>query len=87
MNQQAAELFTTARIFNLLGVDLKKVNNNLLASEKEIEDEKNHHHFSMTMAAPVVSFHSDEWGDFRTYFKFQLSPGRKIERLDIGQAT
>ena len=56
----------------------------------------------MTMAAPVASsidrvenngldltgaFHSDEWGDFRTYFKFQLSPGRKIERLDIGQAT
>ena len=33
------------------------------------------------------AFHSDEWGDFRTYFRFQLSPGRKIERLDIGQAT
>jgi hypothetical protein len=33
------------------------------------------------------AFHSDEWGDFRTYFRFQLSPAAKIKRLDIGQAT
>lgn len=32
------------------------------------------------------AFHSDQWGDFRTYFKFQLSPAGKIKRLDIGQA-
>jgi hypothetical protein len=32
------------------------------------------------------AFHSDQWGDFRTYFKFQLSPAGKIRRLDIGQA-
>jgi len=32
------------------------------------------------------AFHSDQWGDFRTYFKFRLSPSGKIERLDIGQA-
>jgi hypothetical protein len=31
-------------------------------------------------------FHSDQWGDFRTYFSFQLSSTGKIERLDIGQA-
>ena len=31
-------------------------------------------------------FHSDKWGDFRTYFRFQLSPSGKIKRLDIGQA-
>jgi hypothetical protein len=31
-------------------------------------------------------FHSDQWGDFRTYFRFQLSPSGKIKRLDIGQA-
>ena len=30
-------------------------------------------------------FHSDRWGLFRTYFRFQLSPGGKIKRLDIGQ--
>ena len=34
----------------------------------------------------VGQFHSERWGDFRTYFRFQLSPGGKIERLDIGQA-
>jgi hypothetical protein len=32
------------------------------------------------------SFHSDKWGDFLTYFRFQLSPSGKIKRLDIGQA-
>ena len=34
----------------------------------------------------VGEFHSDEWGDFRTYFRFQLSSSGKIKRLDIGQA-
>jgi hypothetical protein len=34
----------------------------------------------------VGAFHSDQWGDFRTYFRFQLSPSGKIRRLDIGQA-
>jgi len=31
-------------------------------------------------------FHTERWGDFRTYFKFQLAPSGKIQRLDIGQA-
>lgn len=31
-------------------------------------------------------FHSKEWGDFRTYFTFRLSPAGRIQRLDIGQA-
>ena len=30
-------------------------------------------------------FHSDQWGEFRTYFRFHLSPAGKISRLDIGQ--
>jgi hypothetical protein len=34
----------------------------------------------------VGAFHSDRWGAFRTYFKFQLSSSGKIRRLDIGQA-
>ena len=34
----------------------------------------------------VGSFHSERWGDFRTYFRFRLSPEGKIQRLDIGQA-
>jgi len=32
------------------------------------------------------SFHSETWGDFRTYFRFQLSANDKIKRLEIGQA-
>lgn len=32
-------------------------------------------------------FHSDQWGDFKTYFKFQINAAGKISRLDIGQAN
>jgi hypothetical protein len=32
------------------------------------------------------SFHSEKWGDFRTYFRFRLGANGKIKRLDIGQA-
>jgi hypothetical protein len=31
-------------------------------------------------------FHTQQWGDFRAYFRFQLSAAGKIRRLDIGQA-
>ncbi len=31
-------------------------------------------------------FHSDQWGDFKTYFKFHIDKDGKIDRLDIGQA-
>jgi len=30
-------------------------------------------------------FHSDQWGDFKTFFKFQLNKEGKINRLEIGQ--
>jgi len=32
-------------------------------------------------------FHTESWGDFKTYFKFQLNNEGKINRLDIGQAN
>ena len=32
-------------------------------------------------------FHSDQWGDFKTYMKFHLQADGKINRLDIGQAS
>ena len=35
----------------------------------------------------IGGFHSDQWGDFRTYFRFHLAPSGKIKRLDIGQAA
>ncbi|RYD81089.1 MAG: hypothetical protein EOP55_00345 [Sphingobacteriales bacterium] len=31
------------------------------------------------------NFHSDQWGDFKTYFKFTINKEGKISRLDIGQ--
>ncbi|NJM25911.1 MAG: hypothetical protein HC859_10945 [Bacteroidia bacterium] len=31
-------------------------------------------------------FHSDQWGDFETYFKFHIGGDNKISRLEIGQA-
>ena len=34
----------------------------------------------------VGNFHSEQWGDFRTYFRFHLSSDGKINRLDIGEA-
>jgi hypothetical protein len=34
----------------------------------------------------IGRFHSEQWGDFRTYFRFHLDPEGKIHRLDIGQA-
>jgi hypothetical protein len=30
-------------------------------------------------------FHSDRWGDFKTYFKFHPGSDDKFARLDIGQ--
>ncbi|MCS4304084.1 nuclear transport factor 2 family protein [Chryseobacterium sp. BIGb0232] len=33
------------------------------------------------------NFHTESWGDFRTYFKFHFDADGKISRLDIGQAN
>jgi len=33
----------------------------------------------------VGKLHSEQWGDFRTYFQFHLAPDGRIHRLDIGQ--
>jgi hypothetical protein len=32
-------------------------------------------------------FHSDTWGDFKTYFKFHIDNNGKIYQLEIGQAN
>jgi hypothetical protein len=32
-------------------------------------------------------FHSDQWGDFKTYFKFHINGSGAIYRLDIGQTN
>lgn len=33
------------------------------------------------------NFHTESWGDFRTYFKFHFNADGKVSRLDIGQAN
>jgi hypothetical protein len=30
-------------------------------------------------------FHSDKWGNFRTYFNFELNDSGRIVRLDVGK--
>ncbi|HSP18429.1 MAG TPA: hypothetical protein VLQ79_02875 [Myxococcaceae bacterium] len=32
----------------------------------------------------VGKFHSEQWSDSRTYFRFHLGPDGKIRRLDVG---
>lgn len=32
-------------------------------------------------------FHTESWGDFKTYFKFRFDAGGKVDRLEIGQAS
>lgn len=34
----------------------------------------------------IGNFHTESWGDFRTYFKFKINEDGKFNRLDIGQA-
>ncbi len=34
----------------------------------------------------VGDFHSDTWGDFRSYFRFTVDALGKISKLEIGQA-
>ena len=31
-------------------------------------------------------FHSDQWGNFKTYFKFHLNAAARFDKLEIGQA-
>jgi hypothetical protein len=31
-------------------------------------------------------FHSDQWGDFKTFFKFSVNTSGRITKLEIGQA-
>ena len=33
----------------------------------------------------VGKFHSEQWGDFKTYFRFQVGAGGKVHRLDVGR--
>ena len=61
---------------------LEKFNEDALGHERFTSiDRVDNHGLDLT-----GHFHSDQWGDFRTYFKFHLDAAGKIARLDIGQA-
>jgi hypothetical protein len=32
-------------------------------------------------------YHSDQWGDFKTYYKFHINKEEKITKLEVGQAA
>jgi hypothetical protein len=32
-------------------------------------------------------FHSDQWGNFKTYFKFHVAANNQFSKLEIGQAS
>lgn len=61
---------------------LEKFSDNALGHERftSIESVENH---GLNL---IGGFHSEQWGNFRTYFRFQFSHFGKIKRLDIGQA-
>jgi hypothetical protein len=61
---------------------LEKFNEEALGHERFVSIE----HVENQGLDLMGQFHSDQWGDFRAYFRFQLSPAGRIKRLDIGAA-
>ena len=61
---------------------LEKFNRDALGHERFTSIE----HVGQDGLELVGQLHSDQWGDFRTFFRFQLSAAGKITRLDLGQA-
>jgi hypothetical protein len=54
---------------------------------------KNHEHFTSIDRVDdngltlYGRYHSDQWGDFSTYFKVHLNKENKVIRLEVGQAN
>jgi hypothetical protein len=76
----------------LFAVDAKLTDDGSPRSFADFSDEAlGHEHFTSIDRVDnngldvYGSFHSDRWGDFKTYFKFYLGSDGKFARLDIGQ--
>lgn len=63
--------------------DFKKFSSEAIGHERFTSIDKVEEHGT----AVYGQFHSDTWGDFKTYFRFHIDEQGKIFRLDIGQAS
>ncbi len=62
--------------------DLKEFSNHAITIENFVSIDKVEDHGNSVYGA----FHSDEYGDFKAYFKFHFNKEGKINKLEIGQA-
>ncbi|WP_326995209.1 hypothetical protein [Chitinophaga sp. 212800010-3] len=73
-----AEMFDDGR-----KIDLKSFSNDAVGHERFTSIDK----VENSGLDVYGRFHSDRWGDFKTYFKFHPNKDGKITRLEIGQAN
>ncbi|MFZ4928300.1 hypothetical protein [Chryseobacterium sp. Mn2064] len=62
--------------------DLKEFSTHAITIENFVSIDKVEDHGNSIYGA----FHSDEYGDFKAYFKFHFNKEGKINKLEIGQA-
>lgn len=72
-----AELFDDGNIRNFKKFTTEAIGHEHFTSIDKIEDNG---------TSVYGEFHSDTWGDFKTYFKFHINQDGKIYQLEIGQA-
>ena len=72
-----AELFDDGNIRNFKKFTTEAIGHEHFTSIDKIEDNG---------TSVYGEFHSDTWGDFKTYFKFLINQDGKIYQLEIGQA-
>src|SRR5688572_14806254 len=73
-----AELFDDGHTMNFRSFFEKALGHERFTSIDKVE------HGGLTIYG---KFHSDQWGDFKTCFRFIVNADDKISRLDIGQAS
>jgi len=74
---QDAELYDDGNKMNFKNFFEKAIGHERFTSIDSVED---------SGLSVYGKFHTDQWGNFKTYFKFHINQDDKISRLDIGQA-
>ncbi len=72
-----AKLFDDGNVRNLKKFSTEAIGHERFLSIDKVEDNG---------LSIYGHFHSDTWGDFKTYFKFHVNTNGKIDKLEIGQA-